>query len=45
MLLQKAAASLDIDVGLLSNIERNERRATHEQIKLFAEYYSLGYDV
>lgn len=44
LLLRKAAAALDIDAGLLSKIERNERRATRDQIQRFADLYQLDAD-
>ena len=44
LLLRKAAAALDIDAGLLSKIERNERRATRNQVLRFADLYQLDAD-
>lgn len=44
LLLRKAAAALDIDAGLLSKIERNERRATRKQLMRLAEFYKLNRD-
>lgn len=44
LLLRKAAAALDIDTGLLSKIERNERRPTRDQVQRFAQLYQLDAD-
>jgi len=35
--LRKVAAALDIDISILSKIERNERRATTEMIPILSE--------
>ncbi|MFA6925344.1 MAG: helix-turn-helix transcriptional regulator [Bacteroidales bacterium] len=37
--LRKVAALLDIDQSFLSKIERNERRATKEQVLQFAKIF------
>lgn len=41
LLLRQAAALLEIDQAVLSKIERNERKATKEQIIKFSEKYEL----
>jgi transcriptional regulator with XRE-family HTH domain len=42
LLLRQAAALLEIDQAILSKIERNERKATKEQLILFAKIYKLN---
>jgi len=42
LLLRQASALLEIDQAILSKIERNERKATKEQVHLFAEIYKLN---
>ena len=42
LLLRQVASVLDIDQGLLSRIERGERKATREQIISLAKLYSLN---
>lgn len=42
LLLRQAAAQLDIDQAVLSKIERNERKATKDQIDQFIELYKLN---
>ena len=42
LLLRQASALLEIDQAILSKIERNERKATKEQLYLFAEIYKLN---
>jgi len=37
--LRKVAAQLDIDVAILSKLERGERRLTKEMVKKMAEIY------
>ncbi|MDI1234442.1 MAG: helix-turn-helix transcriptional regulator [bacterium] len=39
--LRKIAAQLDIDTSFLSKIERNERRATKDQIVKLAEIFNV----
>lgn len=39
--LRKVAAQLDIDTSFLSKIERNERRATKEQIVKLTEIFKV----
>jgi transcriptional regulator with XRE-family HTH domain len=39
--LRKIAAQLDIDTSFLSKIERNERRATRDQIIKLAEIFKV----
>ena len=39
--LREVANSIGIDTSLLGKIERNERQATKEQVKLIAAYYQL----
>ena len=39
--LRKIASQLDIDTSFLSKIERNERRATREQISKLAEIFEV----
>ncbi|HAA10683.1 MAG TPA: transcriptional regulator [Cytophagales bacterium] len=41
LLLREAASALAIDQALLSKIERNERKATRDQVILFAKFYGL----
>lgn len=41
MLLRQAAAKLDMDSAVLSKIERDERKATKEQLTGFAKCYKL----
>lgn len=41
LLLREASALLEIDQAILSKIERNERKATKEQILKFSETYNL----
>jgi HTH-type transcriptional regulator, competence development regulator len=41
LLLREASALLEIDQAVLSKIERNERKATKEQIVKFSEKYKL----
>jgi len=41
LLLRQASALLEIDQAILSKIERNERKATKEQIIKFSEKYEL----
>ena len=42
LLLRQASALLEIDQAILSKIERNERKATKEQVHLFAKIYKLN---
>jgi transcriptional regulator with XRE-family HTH domain len=42
LLLRQAAAQLDIDQAVLSKIERNERKATKDQLDQFVELYKLN---
>jgi transcriptional regulator with XRE-family HTH domain len=42
LLLRQAAAQLDIDQAVLSKIERNERKATKDQLDQFIELYKLN---
>jgi len=42
LLLREASALLEIDQAILSKIERNERKATKEQILKFSETYNLN---
>jgi transcriptional regulator with XRE-family HTH domain len=39
--LRKVAAFLDIDVAILSKIERGQRNATREQVVKLAEYFKI----
>ena len=41
LLLRQAAAQLEIDQAVLSKIERNERKATKEQLESFSGLYKL----
>ena len=41
LLLREASALLEIDQAILSKIERNERKATKEQILKFSMAYNL----
>jgi len=41
LLLRQAAAQLEIDQAVLSKIERNERKATKEQLDCFSRFYGL----
>lgn len=41
LLLRQASAILEIDQAVLSKIERNERKATKEQILKFSDKYEL----
>jgi transcriptional regulator with XRE-family HTH domain len=45
LLIREAAAQLDIDPAILSKIERNERRATKDQILRMAQLYQLDAEV
>ena len=40
--LREVAANMGIDPSLLAKIERNERQATKEQIKLIAAYFKVN---
>ncbi len=40
LLLREVSACISIDSTLLSKIERDERMATRDQVKLLAEFYS-----
>lgn len=40
--LRKVAALLDIDVAILSKMERGERNATREQVVKLAEYFEVN---
>lgn len=42
LLLRQAAAKLEIDQAVLSKIERNERKATREQLDGFSKLYGLS---
>lgn len=42
LLLRHVSAKLDIDTAILSKIERNERKATKEQILKLAEILELN---
>ena len=44
LLLRQVAAQLDIDVAILSKIERGERKATREQIAKLADILKLNKD-
>jgi len=44
LLLRHISAKLDIDTAILSKIERNERKATKEQILKLAEILDLDKD-
>jgi transcriptional regulator with XRE-family HTH domain len=41
LLLREASALLEIDQAILSKIERDERKATKEQLYIFAKIYTL----
>ena len=41
LLLREASALLEIDQAILSKIERNDRRATKEQVLKFANVYKI----
>ena len=41
LLLRQASALLEIDPAILSKIERDERKATKEQLYIFAKIYKL----
>lgn len=41
LLLRHVCAELDVDTAILSKVERNERRATREQILKLAEILNL----
>jgi len=43
LLLRQAAAQLEIDQAVLSKIERNERKATKEQLGGFSQFYKLDF--
>jgi len=43
LLLRQAAAQLEIDQAVLSKIERNERKATKEQLGGFCQFYKLDF--
>ena len=40
--LREVATAIGIDTSLLGKIERNERQATKEQIKLIAKYFNYN---
>ncbi|MFC2130049.1 multiprotein-bridging factor 1 family protein [Bacteroidota bacterium] len=40
-ILRKAAAELDIDQAIISKIEKNQRKATREQVEKFSKVYNL----
>lgn len=42
--LRKAAMSMDVDVAILSKMERGERRFTRELIIKLADFYHVGSD-
>jgi HTH-type transcriptional regulator, competence development regulator len=42
LLLREASALLEIDQAILSKIERDERKATKEQLYIFAKIYKLA---
>lgn len=44
LLLRHVCAELDVDTAILSKIERNERKATKEQIIKLAEILNLDKD-
>lgn len=44
LLLRHVCAELDVDTAILSKIERNERKATKEQIIKLAEILNLNKD-
>jgi cytoskeletal protein RodZ len=44
LLLRHVSAELDIDTAILSKIERNERKATKEQVLKLAEILDLDKD-
>ncbi len=44
MLLRQVAAKLDIDIAILSKIERSERKPTRDQIIKLAEILDLDKD-
>ncbi len=44
MLLRHVCAQLDVDTAILSKIERNERKATKEQILKLADILDLNKD-
>lgn len=41
LLLREASALLEIDQAILSKIERNDRKATKEQVLKFANVYKI----
>ena len=43
LLLRQAAAQLDMDSAVLSKIERDERKATKDQLSGFAKCYELDH--
>lgn len=44
LLLRQVAAALDLDTGLLSKYEREERMPNKEQVIAFANYYMVNPD-
>ena len=44
LLLRQAAAKMEIDQAVLSKIERNERKATREQLDGFSKLYEMSLD-
>ncbi len=44
LLLREASALLEIDQAILSKIERNDRRATKQQIIKFSNVYEINKD-
>jgi len=44
LLLREASALLEIDQAVLSKIERNDRKATKQQVLKFSEIYKINKD-
>lgn len=44
LLLRQVAASMEMDTGLLSKIERDERIPSKEQVLAFAKFYKIKSD-
>lgn len=42
LFLRQVAAEMNIDQAIISKFERNERKATKEQVLKFAEFYNLN---
>jgi transcriptional regulator with XRE-family HTH domain len=44
LLLRQVAAALEMDTGLLSKFERDDRKPNKDQVMAFARYYDVNAD-